>query len=83
MKNITPYLYLGGSLLIPMISLAHGEVDDGHVEAVTVANPEQRMKVLAVVVVVFALMGIFVWYSRSKNTPTTPAPENKDRATPV
>lgn len=83
MKKITPYMYLAGSLLVPMISFAHGEVDDGHVEAAAAADPEQRMIVLAVVVGVFALMGFFVWYSRSKNTPAVSTPEHKDTSTSV
>lgn len=81
MKNITPYMYLAGSLLIPMVSLAHGD-GDGHDEVVDVAHPENRMIVLAVVVGVFLLMGIFVLYSRSKSAPAASAPEKKDGASP-
>lgn len=83
MKNITPYAYLASSFLFPLVSFAHGEVDDGHVEAVAVPNPEQRMKVIAVVVIVFLLMGIFMWYSRSKNTPIEPLSEKKDTGIPT
>lgn len=82
MKNITPYIYLAGSLFIPMTALAHGEVDDGHVEAASVSNPEQRMMVLVVVLIVFALMGFFVWHARRKDAPTPTTLEQKDGTTP-
>lgn len=82
MHTIKPFLYVAGAALVPLFALAHGEVDDGHVEAVAVANPEQRMTVLAVVGVVFVLMGIFVWYARSKNAPTAVSSEKKDGVNP-
>jgi hypothetical protein len=49
MKNIKPFLYVVGTALLPVFALAHGEVDDGHVEAAAAPDPEQRMIVLAVV----------------------------------
>ena len=74
MKQIQPLFYFLGSVLLPVVALAHGD-GDGHDAPVDVPHPEQRIQVLAVVVGVFLLMGLFVWYSRRKNAPppTTPA----------
>jgi heme/copper-type cytochrome/quinol oxidase subunit 2 len=83
MKNIKPFLYVVGTALLPVFALAHGEVDDGHVEAVVAPNPEQRTTVIIVIAVVFVLMGIFVWYSRRNNTPAVLASEKKDEVTPA
>jgi heme/copper-type cytochrome/quinol oxidase subunit 2 len=83
MKNIKPFLCVVGTVLLPMFAFAHGEIEDGHVEEVAATNPEQRMIVLAVVVGVVLLMGIFVWYARSKNTPVSSTPEKKDGMPPA
>ena len=50
-------------LFVPTaLSLAHGGVEDGHPDDIAVADPSQRMDVLAGVIVVFALMiGWFIW----------------------
>lgn len=59
MKKIFPLLYL---LAPTALTLAHGDVDDGHAETGAVADPSQRMYVLAGVIVVFLLMlGWFIW----------------------
>lgn len=59
MKKLLPYAYL----FIPTaLALAHGGADDGHIEAVPVADPGSRIYVMIGVGVVFALMvGWFVW----------------------
>jgi len=67
MNKTVNYLVYGMSVLSPWIALAHGGVDDGD-EDVAVANPEQRMKVLAVVIVVVLLLLGFMWYSHRKNS---------------
>ncbi len=82
MENIKPFLYAMGTALLPVFALAHGN-GDGHDEVVDVAHPENRMVVLAVVVIVFLVMGFLVWYARRKNTLAAPIPEKNDGATPV
>ena len=59
MKKIILLIYLFAPWAI---AFAHGEVNDGHVEAVAVADPSQRMYVLGgVVVVLVPMLGWFVW----------------------
>ncbi len=59
MKKILPLLYLFAPTAL---ALAHGEVDDGHVETVAVADPSQRIYVLGGVIIVFVLITIwFIW----------------------
>ena len=67
MKKILPLFYF---LAPAAIALAHGEVDDGHVEAVAVADPSQRAYVLSGVIIVFVLMlGWFIWSKRKSGKP--------------
>ena len=63
MHKTFSYLYLAGALLMPTAyALAHGGEDDGHVDAVPVADPSSRIYVMIAVGVVFALMiGWFIW----------------------
>jgi hypothetical protein len=79
MNKALPYFYLTGAMLMPTAyALAHGGEDDGHVDAVPVADPSGRIYVMIGVGVVFALMiGWFVWSKIKSKAPmgdTTPTP---------
>jgi|GEM_PF-6345802 len=65
MKKLLPYAYL---LMSTTIALAHGGADDGHVEAVPVADPNSRIYVIISVGVVCALViAWFVWSKRKSS----------------
>lgn len=64
MKKILPHLYVGAGLLIPITKvLAHGGVDDGHVD---VADPSKRIYVAIGVGITLVLM--IAWFIWSKRT---------------
>lgn len=71
MKHTLPYVYLAGALLVPpMMALAHGGIDDGHVETEPVADPASRKYVMIAVAAVFVLMiGWFVWSKIKSKAP--------------
>ncbi len=51
-------------------ALAHGEMDDVHVEEVPVADPGSRIYVMIAVAVVFVVMiGWFVWSKKKSKAP--------------
>lgn len=72
MKYIQPSLYFFGALFFPSMLLAHGEVDDGHMDPVDAANPESRGGVIIALLVFAALFAGFIWYSKRQNTPKPP-----------
>lgn len=79
MKQISAYAFLVASFIAPVISFAHGD-GDGHEDVPDVAHPEHRIYVSIVIVVVFALMGGFILYSRAKDKPTKDTPPQKPAA---
>ncbi|OGZ05327.1 MAG: hypothetical protein A3C93_04765 [Candidatus Lloydbacteria bacterium RIFCSPHIGHO2_02_FULL_54_17] len=67
MKKILPLIYL---FTPTALAFAHGEVDDGHVETVAVADPSQRIYVLGGVIVVLVLVAVwFIWSKWVSNRP--------------
>jgi hypothetical protein len=71
MKNIQSFFYTIG-MFFPSVLLAHGEVEDGHVDPVAVANPEARGGVIIALAAFAALFAGFIWYSKRQNTPKPP-----------
>lgn len=77
MKHIYRSFFVFVALFLPALVLAHGEVDDVHVEPAEVANPEARGGVIIALVAFAALFAGFIWYSKRQNTPkplVTPVP---------
>jgi len=72
--NIKKRFLIGGLIahnaLIPLVALAHGEVEDGHVDVAPVAStPDERKKVAIIMGIVAVIIAGGIWFVRRNNAP--------------
>jgi arginase family enzyme len=74
--NIKKRFLIGGLIahnaFLPLLALAHGEVDDGHVDVPEVApTVDERKKVAIIMGIIAVIIAGVIWYVRRSNKPKT------------